>query len=59
VVRPPARPAARGRPPHQDGTWPHSREEAAQQFGHLEQDKINKIARSNAIKLFGLSLPES
>ena len=26
--------------PHQDGTWPHSREAAAEQFGHLEPDAI-------------------
>jgi predicted TIM-barrel fold metal-dependent hydrolase len=44
--------------PHQDGTWPHSREAAAMQFGHLDQDSINKIARGNAIKLLGLDLPE-
>jgi predicted TIM-barrel fold metal-dependent hydrolase len=44
--------------PHQDGTWPRSREEAALQFGYLEQDLINKIARGNAIRLLGLDLPE-
>jgi hypothetical protein len=45
--------------PHQDGTWPRSREEAALQFGHLSQDLVTKIARGNAIKLLGLDLPES
>jgi predicted TIM-barrel fold metal-dependent hydrolase len=44
--------------PHQDGTWPRSREEAALQFGYLEQDLIDKIARGNAIRLLGLELPE-
>jgi predicted TIM-barrel fold metal-dependent hydrolase len=44
--------------PHQDGTWPHSREEAAIQFGHLDQPLIDKIARGNAIKLLGLDLPD-
>lgn len=43
--------------PHQDGTWPHSREAAARQFGHLEQRVIDRIARGNAIELFGLDLP--
>ncbi len=43
--------------PHQDGTWPHSKEAAAMQFGHLEQDAIDKIARGNAIRLLGLDLP--
>jgi predicted TIM-barrel fold metal-dependent hydrolase len=44
--------------PHQDGTWPQSREAAALQFGHLPQDQIDKIARGNAIKLLGLKLPD-
>lgn len=43
--------------PHQDGTWPQSREAAALQFGHLPQDQIDKIARGNAITLLGLDLP--
>jgi predicted TIM-barrel fold metal-dependent hydrolase len=40
--------------PHQDGTWPRSREAAAEQFGHLGDVAIDKIARTNAIELFGL-----
>jgi predicted TIM-barrel fold metal-dependent hydrolase len=44
--------------PHQDGTWPQSREAAALQFGHLPQPEIDKIARGNAIKLLGLELPD-
>ncbi|MFE4667543.1 amidohydrolase family protein [Streptomyces sp. NPDC056716] len=43
--------------PHQDGTWPHSREAAAEQFGHLDADAVRKIARGNAIRLLGLDLP--
>ena len=43
--------------PHQDGTWPHSREAAARQFGHLDQPAVNRIARGNAIALLGLDLP--
>ncbi len=42
--------------PHQDGTWPHSREAAAMQFGHLPQTAIDQIARGNAIRLLGLDL---
>ena len=42
--------------PHQDGTWPHSRQAAAEQFGHLDQTVIDKIARGNAIRLLGLDL---
>jgi predicted TIM-barrel fold metal-dependent hydrolase len=45
--------------PHQDGTWPFSREAAAQQFGHLDQASIDRIARGNAIELLGLELPDS
>ncbi len=32
--------------PHQDGTWPHSRQAAASQFGHLADDAIHKLARA-------------
>ncbi|MEB4209757.1 amidohydrolase family protein [Mycobacterium sp. 94-17] len=42
--------------PHQDGTWPYSREQAAEQFGHLRQDQIDKLARGNAIRLLELKL---
>jgi predicted TIM-barrel fold metal-dependent hydrolase len=42
--------------PHQDGTWPHSRQAASDQFGHLPQATINRIARGNAIELLGLPL---
>lgn len=42
--------------PHQDGTWPHTRRAAAEQFGHLDQALITRIARGNAIDLLGLEL---
>lgn len=42
--------------PHQDGTFPHSRRAAAEQFGHLDDETIRMIARGNAISLFGLDL---
>jgi predicted TIM-barrel fold metal-dependent hydrolase len=42
--------------PHQDGTWPNSKQAAADQFGHLPQATINRIARGNAIELLGLPL---
>ncbi len=44
--------------PHQDGTWPYSRQAAAEQFGMLTDAQIHKLARGNAISLFGLDLPE-
>ena len=40
--------------PHQDGTWPRSRQAATDQLGHLDQPVINRIARGNAIDLLGL-----
>jgi predicted TIM-barrel fold metal-dependent hydrolase len=43
--------------PHQDGTWPYSREQAAEQFSHLSDELIYKLARGNAIRLLGLNLP--
>jgi predicted TIM-barrel fold metal-dependent hydrolase len=45
--------------PHQDGTWPRSRHAAAQQFGELDQDLINRIARGNAIDLLSLRPPSA
>jgi predicted TIM-barrel fold metal-dependent hydrolase len=42
--------------PHQDGTWPRSRQAAAEQFGDLDQNTVNRIARGNAIDLLGLPL---
>lgn len=44
--------------PHQDGTWPHTRQVAAEQFGHLDQVAIDKIARNNGIRLLGLDFAE-
>ena len=40
--------------PHQDGTFPRSREVAIELFGHLDQESVTKIARGNAIRLLGL-----
>ena len=42
--------------PHQDGTFPNTLAIAEDLFGHLEQETIDKIARNNAIKLFGLTI---
>ena len=42
--------------PHQDGTWPHSRRAAAEQFGHLSDELVHKLARGNAIRWFDLDL---
>ena len=40
--------------PHQDGTFPRSREVAENLFGHLDPESVRKLARGNAIKLLGL-----
>ncbi len=42
--------------PHQDGTFPRSREIAEDLFGHLDQGSVDKIARQNAIRLLDLDL---
>ncbi len=42
--------------PHQDGTFPHSRQTAEKLFGHLDPAVIHKIARGNAIRLLDLDL---
>lgn len=42
--------------PHQDGTFPRSRQVAQELFGHLDQASVDKIARNNAIDLLGLDL---
>jgi predicted TIM-barrel fold metal-dependent hydrolase len=44
--------------PHQDGTWPHSKQTAAEQFGHLDDASVARIARGNAIDLLDLDLPQ-
>jgi predicted TIM-barrel fold metal-dependent hydrolase len=45
--------------PHADGTWPHTKKVAEEQFGHMEQAVVDKIARDNALSLFGLDLPKA
>jgi predicted TIM-barrel fold metal-dependent hydrolase len=42
--------------PHQDSTWPDTRQYAAKVMAGLGQDEIRKIVRGNAIELFGLPL---
>ena len=42
--------------PHQDGTWPVSKETATSIFGHLGEEAVWKIARGNAIRILGLDL---
>jgi predicted TIM-barrel fold metal-dependent hydrolase len=43
--------------PHQDGTWPDTLSVAEKMFGHFPRDVVDKIARGNAIRWFGLDLP--
>jgi predicted TIM-barrel fold metal-dependent hydrolase len=40
--------------PHGDSTFPHSLKAAEEQFGHLSQDDVDRIARDNVIELLGL-----
>ena len=41
--------------PHQDGTWPKSKQVAEHLFGHLDAETVHKLARGNAAKLLGLA----
>jgi predicted TIM-barrel fold metal-dependent hydrolase len=41
--------------PHQDGTWPKSKQVAEHLFGHLDAETVHKLARGNAAKLLGLN----
>jgi predicted TIM-barrel fold metal-dependent hydrolase len=45
--------------PHSDSTWPDSRAVAEEIMAGLDADIVHKLARGNAISLFGLDLPES
>jgi len=40
--------------PHQDSTWPNTRQYAESAMADLSPDQIHKIVRGNAIALFGL-----
>ena len=40
--------------PHQDGTWPESRQYAERATAKLSPDEVWKILRGNAIELYGL-----
>lgn len=44
--------------PHSRTSWPHSRELMAKEIGHLSPDVIRKVVHDNAIRLYGLEVPE-
>lgn len=43
--------------PHQNSTWPHSRDIIARDLSHLEPLAQKKVIRDNVEKLYGLTLP--
>ena len=43
--------------PHQDGTWPRTKEVATELLAGVPQASVDKILRGNAMRLFGLDLP--
>jgi predicted TIM-barrel fold metal-dependent hydrolase len=45
--------------PHSDSTWPDSRAVAAETMAGLAPDVVHKLVRGNAIRVFGLDLPEA
>ncbi len=42
--------------PHSDSTWPHTKEVALKQMGHLPLELTRKLVRGNAIALLNLDL---
>jgi predicted TIM-barrel fold metal-dependent hydrolase len=45
--------------PHENSTWPHSREVIERDLGHLPADKRFKLVRENVVQLYGLKVPEA
>lgn len=45
--------------PHQNSTWPHSRDIIARDLGHLSAEKREKLVRSNVTRLYNLRLPSA
>ena len=43
--------------PHQNSTWPHSRDIIARDMGELPAEKREKLVRSNVARLYGLKMP--
>ena len=41
--------------PHSDSTWPHTKKVAEESMGHLAQAQIDKVCRTNAIRMLGLA----
>ena len=44
--------------PHPNSTWPHSRKVIARDLGHLPEQDRAKLVRENAVRLYGLTIPE-
>jgi predicted TIM-barrel fold metal-dependent hydrolase len=45
--------------PHQNSTWPHSRDVIARDLGHLQTAKREKLVRTNVARLYNLTLPSA
>jgi predicted TIM-barrel fold metal-dependent hydrolase len=41
--------------PHPNSTWPHSREVVQKNLGHLSSEDLEKVVRTTAMELYGLS----
>lgn len=44
--------------PHSRTSWPHSRELLEKEIGFLPEEVIQKVVHDNAIRLYGLKIPE-
>jgi predicted TIM-barrel fold metal-dependent hydrolase len=45
--------------PHENTTWPHSRDVIADTLGHLPENVRTKLLRTNAERLYSLHIPDS
>jgi len=43
--------------PHENSTWPHSREVIARELGHLSPEDRKKVVTTNAARLYKMALP--
>jgi predicted TIM-barrel fold metal-dependent hydrolase len=43
--------------PHSDSTWPHTKKVAEDIMRDLTQEEVDKICRTNAIRMLRLDLP--
>ena len=43
--------------PHNNSTWPHSRQVIERDLGHLAPEIRQKLVRDNVVGLYGMAVP--